>query len=261
MLLATICFWMGRNKFVHIPPGGMRFIRESFSDEGLVAMGKLLGIYLFVAVFYSLYYQAGSEWVLQAKKMDLDWLGHTWKPSQVQAVNGLLILVFIPLFSYVIYPAIEKFFPLTALRKIGIGLFVMSGTFILPALVESWIAVGEKPNIIWQLFAYVLLTAAEVMVSVTILEFSYTQAPRTMKSIVMAMYLLSISAGNVITALVNWAVPSLSGADFYWFFAKLMAAAAVVFIFVALAYRERTYIQPEAAADEPVGTDRLEEER
>jgi POT family proton-dependent oligopeptide transporter len=72
-----------------------------------------------------------------------------------------------------------------------------------------------------------------------------------MKSIVMAMYLLSISAGNLITALVNQIMPSLSGAEFYLFFAGLMAAAAVIFIFVALGYREHSYIQPEAPAEEP----------
>ncbi|MCH7910371.1 MAG: MFS transporter, partial [Candidatus Hydrogenedentes bacterium] len=40
MFLATVCFWMGRKKFVHIPPGGMKFVRESLSREGLRAVGK-----------------------------------------------------------------------------------------------------------------------------------------------------------------------------------------------------------------------------
>jgi POT family proton-dependent oligopeptide transporter len=245
MLLATICFWLGRNKFVHIPPGGMRFVRESFSGEGASAIGRLLPIFLFVAVFYSLYYQGSSEWVLQAQSMDLNWLGRTWKASQVQAVNGILILVFVPLFSYIVYPAISRFFPLTPLRKIGLGLFVIAATFIVPARIETWIAAGEKPSITYQILAYALLTAAEVLVSVTCLEFSYTQAPRTMKSVIMAMYLLSIWAGNLITAIVTWAMPDLSGANRYWFFAKVMVVAAVIFIFVARNYRERTYIQPE----------------
>jgi proton-dependent oligopeptide transporter, POT family len=40
-------------------------------------------------------------------------------------------------------------------------------------------------------------------------------------------------------------MPDLSGANRYWFFAKVMVVAAVIFIFVARNYRERTYIQPE----------------
>jgi POT family proton-dependent oligopeptide transporter len=245
MLLATICFWMGRNKFIHIPPGGVQFVREAFSGEGARAIGKLAIIFAFVAVFYSLYYQGSSEWVLQAKNMDRYWLGIEWEPAQIQAVNGILILLFIPLFSYVVYPAIGKVFPLTPLRKIGLGLFLISGTFLVPAQIEKWIAAGEKPNIGYQMLAYVLLTAAEVLVSITCLEFSYTQAPRKMKSIIMAAYLFSISVGNLITATVHDRIPSLKGADFYLFFAALMGATAVVYIVVAQFYREKTYIQPE----------------
>ena len=38
---------------------------------------------------------------------------------------------------------------------------------------------------------------------ITALEFSYKQAPLRMKSFIMALYLLSISTGNLFTALVN----------------------------------------------------------
>ena len=248
MFLATVFFWLGRNKFVHVPPGGLRFVREAFSGEGLRAIAKLLVIYSFVAVFFALYNQSGSEWVLQAEKMDCHWLGHLWDPSQIQAVNGVLILVFIPLFTYIVYPAIDRFFPLTALRKIGIGLFLMALTFVIPAKIDTWIAAGQTPNIGWQLLAYTLLTASEIMVSITCLEFSYTQAPREMKSVIMAIFLLSISAGNLLTALVNWLYPKLTGPPYYWFFAGLMTAAATIFIFVAMNYREQNFIQPEAAA-------------
>ena len=57
--------------------------------------------------------------------MDRHWLGHDWLSSQLQAINSILILVFIPLFSYVIYPAVGRLFPLTPLRKISIGFFLM----------------------------------------------------------------------------------------------------------------------------------------
>src|ERR1700733_11675272 len=41
MLVATIVFWMGRKKFVHIPRGGLGFARELLSGEGLSAIGRL----------------------------------------------------------------------------------------------------------------------------------------------------------------------------------------------------------------------------
>jgi POT family proton-dependent oligopeptide transporter len=189
--------------------------------------------------------------VLQAQQMDLNWLGHKWLPSQVQAVNPLLILIFIPTFSYGIYPAINKVFPLTPLRKISIGLFLTAISFVIPAFIESRISAGEHPTIGWQVLAYALLTAAEVLVSITCLEFSYTQAPNRMKSFVMALFLASVSLGDAFTATVNTFIQNpdksskLPGASYYLFFMILMFVTAVLFIVVAWFYKERTYLQDE----------------
>ena len=257
MAAATLIFWMGRRKFVHIPPGGRTFLRDTFNRQGFTALGRLAIIYVFVAVFWSLWDQSGGEWVLQAQKMDLHFAGITWLPSQIQAVNAVMILAFIPLFQYAIYPAIGTVFQLTPLRKMGLGLLVTGSSFLVSAWIERQLAAGMRPNIGWQLPAYALLTAGEIMVSITSLEFSYTQAPRAMKSIVMAVYLWSISAGNGFTALVHAFIQNpdgtlkLSGSSYYLFFAALSAAAAAVFAFVASRYREKTHLQEEFPADAP----------
>ena len=257
MAVATVIFWMGRRKFVHVPPGGRAFIRDTFSRKGLATMGRLAIIYVFVAVFWSLWDQSGGEWVLQANKMDLRFAGITWLPSQIQAVNAVMILVFIPLFQYVIYPLISRVFPLTPLRKMGIGLVVAGASFVVSAWIETQLKAGLTPNIAWQLPAYALITAAEIMVSITSLEFSYTQAPKSMKSMIMAVYLWSITAGNAFTALVHAVIKRpdgtlrLSGSSYYMFFAELAVAAAVVFRFFALRYKGQTHLQDEAPAGPP----------
>ncbi|MEM6279008.1 MAG: POT family MFS transporter [Verrucomicrobiota bacterium] len=203
MALATLVFWMGSWKFVHIPAKGTGFLKELFSPVGLKAIAKLFSIYVFVAIFWALFDQTGSSWVLQAENMDRNWLGVEWLPSQIQALNPILILTFIPLFSYVVYPLIDRFFPLTPLRKISIGLFLTAASFALVSMAQARIDAGATPSISWQLLAYVLLTAGEVMVSIVCLEFSYTQAPRTMKSVIMAIFLISVSLGNQFTAAIN----------------------------------------------------------
>jgi len=119
MLIAAFVFWMGRYKFAHIPPGGKTFLRDTFNREGFSAIGRLAIIFVFVAIFWSLWDQSGGEWVLQAEKMDLHFVGINWLASQIQALNAIMILAFIPLFQYGIYPAIDKIFRLTPLRKIG----------------------------------------------------------------------------------------------------------------------------------------------
>ncbi|MBX3439925.1 MAG: hypothetical protein KF861_20715, partial [Planctomycetaceae bacterium] len=112
-------------------------------------------------------------------------------------------------------------------------------------------AMGHRPHALWQVLAYIFLTAAEILVSITCLEFSYTQAPKRLKSIVMSLYLLSVSAGNVLTSAINHWIANpdgtsrLPGASYYWLFMGIVTLAAILFIPIAMTYRGKTYIQDE----------------
>ena len=260
MAAATFFFWMGRKVFIHIPAGGMGFIRETFSKEGLGSLTRLFVIYAFVAMFWALFDQTGSAWVLQAERMDRNFLGFEWLSSQIQAINPIMIMLFIPTFNGVkalnwpgLYPLMHNIWPLTPLRKIGIGFFLTVPAFLIPAWIETQLDAGVMVNISWQLFAYVVMTAAEVFVSITCLEFSYTQAPKKMKSLIMACFLMSVSLGNVFVAGVNFFIQNddgsskLAGANYYLFFAACMLVTSVLFIPVAKAYKSKTHIQEEVA--------------
>lgn len=251
MLVATIIFWSGRYRFVHIPPAGKAFVKDVLSGEGFRALARLSIIYVFVAMFWALFEQTASSWVLQAQHMDREVLGIEILPAQLQATNPLLVMLLIPVFSYWVYPFIERFYRLTELRKISMGLFLTVLAFAIPALVQMRIDAGEMPHIGWQLLAYVVMTCAEVMVSITCLAFSYTQAPKTMKSFVMAFFMMSIALGNLFTSAVNFFIQDpegsslLVGADYYWFFTVLMLATALLFIPVARFYKGQAYIHEE----------------
>ena len=253
MLVATLVFWSGRHRFVHVSPGGKAFLREVFSAEGLLALSRLTLVYVFVAMFWALFDQTGSAWVLQAQHMDRTLFGMELLPAQIQAANPLLVMVLIPLFAYGVYPFINRYWELNALRKISVGLFVTVVAFAVPSWVQIQIDHGATPSIAWQLLAYVILTSAEVMVSITCLEFSYTQAPARMKSFVMAFFMMSIAAGNLFTSAVNFLIRNpdggskLEGADYYLFFTGLMLMTAMLFVVVARYYRGQTHLQEEAA--------------
>ena len=249
MLVATLVFWSGRYRFIHVPAAGRSFVREVLSGEGLRALARLSLVYLFVAVFWALFDQTGSAWVLQAQEMDRMLFGVEILPAQIQAVNPLLVMLLIPLFSYLVYPWINRFWRLTELRKIGLGLFVTAIAFAIPTWVQARIDFGAEPSIIWQLLAYLVLTSAEVMVSITCLEFSYTQAPGKMKSFVMAFFMMSIAVGNLFTSAVNFFIQAedgsskLAGADYYLFFTLLMLVTAVLFSLLANFYGGKVYLQ------------------
>ena len=264
MVIATLFFWGGRKKMVHVPPAGLGYLRETFSKDGLLTLARIAMVYVFVIIFWALWDQSnGIEWTLQAEKMDLrvPWLGVTLLAAQVQTANPILILLFIPLVNYVLYPAISRVFPLTPLRKIGIGLFLTACSFIVIVWIQGQIDQGLKPSVNWQLLAYVILTLGEAMVSITGLEFSYTQAPNSMKSSVMALWLLAVSAGNFFDAQFNsWDLNAngthkLTDYQFFTFFTLLMFAAAVVFVIVASFYKGRTYLQSQQPTLDEIATE------
>lgn len=252
MVLAVFVFWAGRRKFIHVPPAGKSFLRATFNLETFKALGGLAFIFAFMAVFWALWDQCGSTWTLQAEKMNRVVFGYEIMSSQVQAVNALLILAFIPLFHFVVYPLINRIWKLTALRKIGLGLFIIGVSFLISAWIDRMIVAGGTPWIMWQLPAYVLLTAGEVMASITALEFAYTQAPKHLKAVVQALYLFSVSAGNFFTAGVQWFIANpdgsakLSGPAYFLFYACLAMAAAGLFALVARGYQEKSYLQTDA---------------
>ena len=261
MVIATIFFWAGRNKFVHIPPAGMQFVRQFFSREGLGALGRLAIVYVFVAIFWSLWDQSsGGAWTLQARHLDLNFFGMKLLPEQVQTANPIFILLFIPLVNYVIYPFMGRFFEPTPLRRIGVGLGLTAASYLVIAYIQTMIDGGGRPTVWWQFFAYAILTLGEAMVSITGLEFSYTQAPNKMKSAVMAAWLFTVSLGNQFTAQVNSFIMNPDGSakmsdfNYYMFFAILMFAATAAFAVVARFYRYKTYIQGHApiVEDAPV---------
>jgi POT family proton-dependent oligopeptide transporter len=278
MLIATLLYWSGRKSMVHIPPKGKTFFKDLLSKEGILVILRLsFFMFVFIAVFWSLFDQTTSKWIYQAEDMNLiilKWnlsdqafLGSIlsklgglhqveWKilPAQMQATNCIFVLLNIPLFTYIVYPLINKFFRLTPIRKIAIGFFVAIPSFAIPAMLEKWIENGAQPTIWWQVLAYWFMTSAEVMISIPSLEFAYTQAPKSMKSFISSLNLLSVSLGNLFVSLVNKFIQNpdgtvkLKGPSYYWFFTILMFATGIIFCIVIQFYRGKTYIQDELEA-------------
>lgn len=258
MALATIILWLGRKQYIVVPPAGWSFVKEAFSKKGLAAMGGIALIYLFLVIFWSVYDQNGYLWVEQASHMNpkifQDWAfmpesvrNCEFLPAQVQAVNPAFILLFIPLFTCWMYPFINRFYTLTLVRKMKWGLILGCVAALFPWVFERCAESGIVLNLGWQVVAYVFLTAAEVLVSVSALEFAYTQAPRSMKSLIMSFYLLPISAGNLFTSEINnlcsRSPDFLPGASYYWFFVVLSIVNAALFFVISRFYKEQTILQ------------------
>lgn len=232
--------------------GGFAAAAKEYGDEtieGIRSVWRVLSVFAFVPIFWALWDQSQSEWVVQAKKMDLNWLGIKWEAEQISFVNAAFILAFIPLFSFVLIPALNKAgLKVTPLRKIGAGFVLTALSFVVVAITQSWIDAGQVPNISWQILAFVVLTAGEVLISITCLEYAYTQSPPSMKSTIMACYLLTVTLGNVVVSVIQNNIKDggffaqFHGAGFFWLFTGICAATAVLFMLISPRIKERSYI-------------------
>jgi proton-dependent oligopeptide transporter, POT family len=203
-------------------------------------------------VFWALFDQHSSSWIRQAQRMDLH-VVLPWGserdllPSQIPSLNPLMVMALIPLNNFVIYPLIGKLgVVVTPLRKMTVGMLMAAAAFAIVALLQERIDLlavnGDKLTIAWHILPYLVMTQAEVMVSVTGLEFAYTQAPARMKATIMGFWLLTVAFGSKLVILVTQ-LPDMPMATFFWVFAGLMAAAAVLFGIRASFYTYRDYAQ------------------
>jgi POT family proton-dependent oligopeptide transporter len=213
--------------------------------EGPVAVLKIISVFLLISVFWALFDQHSSSWIRQANMMDLTlWGDRKVEATQVPSLNPLMVMVLIPLMNLV-YVACDKIGLRTpALGRITVGMFIAALSFVVAALIQTRID-AEGPGQVWfawQVIAYVLITIAEVMVAVTALEFSYTQAPKSMKSTIMSFFNLTVALGNVLVALLA-RFGKLDLVDFFWVFAALMGAACVLFGIRGYFYVQRDYPQ------------------
>ncbi|KAM9850610.1 solute carrier family 15 member 2 [Aulostomus maculatus] len=100
---------------------------------------------------------------------------------------------------------------------------------------------ANNVHIVWQVPQYILITAGEVMFSITGLEFSYSQAPANMKSVLQAGWLLTVAFGNVIVLIVAEGAGLEQWKEFL-LFASLLLGVCIIFSIMAFFY---TYVDPE----------------
>jgi POT family proton-dependent oligopeptide transporter len=245
MAAALLVYWIGRRRYVHVPPAraARAAARAAGVEAGAPSAGtartllRIAAVFAPISAFWALFFQYGSSWTLQADKMRRDVLGFRIAAGQVQTLDALLVLTLIPVFAIFLFPALERRgVRVTPLRKMAVGMFVMVLSFVAAAGVQWALEAGLAPHVAWQVPQYVFLAVGEVLVSVTALEFAYSQAPVHLKSVVMGLWFLTIWAGTFLTAVVAW-LNRFHGVAYFVFFAVLMVAAAVVFAGVAWWYK------------------------
>ncbi|XP_020841570.1 solute carrier family 15 member 2-like [Phascolarctos cinereus] len=101
------------------------------------ALTRVLFLYIPLPMFWALLDQQGSRWTLQATRMNGNMGFFVFQPDQIQVLNPLLVLIFIPMFDLGIYPLVKMCgINLTSIRKMATGMILASLAFAIAATVE-----------------------------------------------------------------------------------------------------------------------------
>lgn len=273
MGLATLIFWIGTRHYVQVPPArasnsagffqilayalthqSERRPGQGFWDvarvqfrvedvESAASVGPILGVFALIPPFWALFDQSSSTWVLQGAKMTpFTLFGFTVNAEQMQSANPALVMILVPVLTLGVYPLVGRL--ATPLRRMGAGLVLAAVSFLFVAWIQQRLDAGHPMSLAWQIVPYLVLTAGEVLLSTTGLEFAFTEAGKSMKSTIMSFWLLTVAFGNL---LVSW-VTKLAGngeasaavsAGRFYFYAVLTFVVAIGFTGIAMAYRYR----------------------
>jgi POT family proton-dependent oligopeptide transporter len=222
--------------------------------DGVRAVLRILIVFALVTPFWSLFDQKASTWIVQANTMttQVNLLGWTFDviPAQMQALNPLLVMLLIPINNIALFPLMRKMgVEPTPLRRMTAGIALSAAAWIVVGNLQVALDAGDAVSIAWQIVPYALLTLGEVLVSATGLEFAYSQAPASMKGVIMALWYLAVTVGNLWVLIVNASVKNESVIAYIegsgvgvmafqmYFFAAFALLSAAAFGWYATRYR------------------------
>ena len=222
---------------------------DRFNEREISAaksLGPILFVFAFVPIFWSLFDQTNSTWVLQGKQMiPANILGLEIGADEMQSANALIVMILVPLFTLVLYPRMGKL--AAPLRRMSYGMFFAAAAYVVVSGLQKKIDSGAHLSVLWQTVPYLILTTAEVLISTTGLEFAFREAAPEMKSLIMSCWLLTVSLGNLFVAFFTKMFASAGGEKSaesvspgrFLIFAGLTFAVAIIFSVVTTVYRYR----------------------
>jgi POT family proton-dependent oligopeptide transporter len=216
-------------------------------------LGRLSGLFLLVTFFWAIFDQHATTWIFFARKyLDLHLFSYEVQPDQIQALNPIFIVAFLPLASLLWRLMAQWGIKVRPTDKMVAGFLLTAGAMAVHA-VAGYLAVegGVRVSLAWQVGAFLVITFAEILISVTGLELAFTAAPKAMKGFVTGCWLVTVAIANLfINAYVTRLYPSDSPGWHFatpaGYFTALTVMALVVmvaFVFVARQFN-RTIATP-----------------
>jgi proton-dependent oligopeptide transporter, POT family len=262
MALATIIFWSGRRHYVMVPPTkDLAPVDDATRKMDRATLVRIFVIFAPVIVFWSLFDQQHTTWVQQGMQMrEYDLFGFMVTGETMQSINPIFVMSLIPIFTIWLYPMLERMgLRPSPLRRMGTGMVLAAAAFALSAMIQKRIEGGEHLSIWWQAIPYGVMTAGEVLISATGLEFAFSVAPARLKSTIMSLWLLTVFFGNLLAAQVTAlnsatnaageSVRRYSASNEMLMYVGLMLVVAAIFAAIANRFPDTAPTAPQPSPD------------
>jgi POT family proton-dependent oligopeptide transporter len=207
-----------------------------------VVLRRIFGLFIVVTFFWSIFDQSATTWTLFARDyLDLQLFGWTLTPDQIQGLNPILIVLMLPPITILWHLLADLGFKLRPTDKMLIGFILTTITMGIMSYAGFRATELGKVSVLWEMACYILITVAEICISVVGLELAFSAAPNTMKSFVTACWLLTVFFANMlnslITPLYGAEIPvlgiTLTPGPYFGIFALLMIPVTIAFILVS----------------------------
>lgn len=242
LMVAALAIFAGGKPFYAVET--VRRVRLTVEEqhERIQLLGRILGLFLVVAMFWSIFDQSASTWTFFARDhLDLHFMGMELSPDQIQAMNPVLVVLLVPPITLAWHVLPRWGIRLRPTDKMLLG-FVLTGLTMAIMAAAGFIAGPDgRVSVLWEAVSYVLITVAEICISVVGLELAFTVAPTSMKSFITACWLLTIFLGNMLNTVItrlydrrfeclDW---TLGPGPYFALFAVAMVPVTLAFLLVA----------------------------
>ena len=250
MVVSLGIFYIGK-KYYPVEDAKARFKEpktpEQRKEEREVLL-RLSGFFLLIVFFWSIFDQSYSTWTLFARDymvldLNLPFFGMTHiPPDAIQALNAWLIIILTPLFAWIWSRTDrDETHRLSSPKKMLIGFFL---TILCMGVMTAagYAAQASKVSIMWEVVAYVLVTMAELCISVIGLQMAFEEAPDRMKSLITGMWLFTVFAGDMLAGWFARIYTQTTPGNYYAIMTGMLVVVTIIFYFVGRRFEQHSKV-------------------
>ncbi len=246
MVVSLGIFFIGKKHYPEekIQSGPRPVKTPEQKQEDRTALVRLSGLFILIVFFWSIFDQSYSTWTLFARDyMDLETFIGRIPPDAIQGLNPILIVVMTPLFAW-IWSRTDKGEKrwLSSPMKMLIG-FVLVVMCMGVMTLAGFMAVGSKVSIWWEFGAYILITAAELCISVIGLQLAFEEAPERMKSMLTGVWLFTVFLGDMLAGWFSRIYTQTTPGNFFGMMTIMIAVVTVLFYFVGRRFDKKPEVK------------------